>query len=274
MNPSLSVWLQTSLDAAAAVYATMLLLWLISLPIKNASIVDIFWGLGYLLVAGVAASINAPLDVRSRLVIAIVAVWAVRLAGYVAWRNLGHGEDKRYAAMRAHHGPRFAWVSLFTVFLLQGTILLIVTLPITATIVSSRIAEITSGRLAPLSLLALFGFGLWLVGFIFETVGDFQLPRFKAAPDSRGRVMDRGLWRYTRHPNYFGESAMAWGIYLFAASAGAWWTAIAPLLITLLLLKFSGVSLLEQTIVDRRPDYADYQRRTSAFLPWPPKATA
>jgi steroid 5-alpha reductase family enzyme len=165
--------------------------------------------------------------------------------------------------MRAHHGQRFWWVSLFTVFLLQGAILWFVALPI--------LVATARRSFAPLGPLDLLGGLLWGLGLLFEAVGDWQLARFKAVPSNARHVMDRGLWRYTRHPNYFGDFCVWWGIYLVAAAGGAVWTIGSPLLMSVLLLKVSGVTLLENTIADRRPDYAAYQRRTNAFFPGPAK---
>ena len=165
--------------------------------------------------------------------------------------------------MRALHGRSFWWVSFFTVFLLQAVILWFVSWPIQ--VASWAAAASPFGRLDALGAM------VWLVGFLFEAIGDWQLARFKANPKNAGRVMDRGLWRFTRHPNYFGDCCVWWGLYLIAAAGGAWWTMLSPLVMSVLLLKVSGVSLLEKTIVDRRPDYADYQARTNAFLPGPPR---
>lgn len=164
--------------------------------------------------------------------------------------------------MRENQGPRFWWVSLFTVFLLQGVILWIVSMPIQVAMVAAATKS--------LGWLDLAGVAQWSFGLFFEAVGDFQMARFQADPQNAGRVMDRGLWRLTRHPNYFGDFCIWWGLYLIAASAGVSWTIFSPLLMSFLLLKVSGVTLLEKTITDRRPEYAAYQTRTSSFFPWPP----
>jgi steroid 5-alpha reductase family enzyme len=180
-------------------------------------------------------------------------------------RNWGHGEDRRYAAMRSSYGGRFWWVSLFTVFLLQAIILWFVSLPI-------QLAAALN-RSTTLGIVDALGTTLWLVGIIFETVGDWQLARFKRDPGNCGMVLNRGLWRYTRHPNYFGDFCAWWGLYLIAAAGGAWMTVFSPLLMSYLLLKVSGVRLLERTIADRRPDYVAYIARTNAFFPGPRKAS-
>jgi steroid 5-alpha reductase family enzyme len=166
--------------------------------------------------------------------------------------------------MRDYHGPRFWWVSLFTVFMLQALILWFVSLPI-------QVAAAVGNEIQPLGWLDALGVVLWGIGFTFEAVGDWQLARFKADPRNAGKVMARGLWKFTRHPNYFGDCCVWWAIYLIAAAGGAWWTIASPLLMTVLLLRVSGVTLLEKTIVERRPDYADYQARTNAFFPGSPR---
>ncbi|WP_428264236.1 DUF1295 domain-containing protein [Haliangium sp.] len=256
----------------AALMAIMALLWLLSLPLRNASIVDIFWGVGFVVVAWLSYVYAGRNGATPSLLLPLMTTaWGLRLAGYLAWRNLGKGEDYRYRSMRKHIGPRFWWVSLFSVFALQGVLIGVVSLPIQA------------GLLAPagdgVSWLCGAGIAAWLVGVGFETVGDLQLARFKADPANRGQVMDRGLWRYTRHPNYFGDFMVWWGLYLVAVSdidrlLSIGWTAIGPAIMSVLLLRVSGVTLLEKTITDRRPGYADYIRRTSAFFPRPPKPAA
>ena len=253
----------TLLATLAAVVGLMLLVWLVSLVRRDASIIDPFWGSGFVLVAGVAVWLNAPPSARATLLLVLTGIWGLRLSLFLLWRNWGHGEDRRYQAMRKHHGPRFWWVSLITVFLLQAVLLWFVSLPI-------QIAAVRSDA-SPLHTLDVLGMLLWLVGFAFESIGDWQLARFKSQSVNAGRVMDRGLWRYTRHPNYFGDFCIWWGLYLIAAGGGARWTIASPLLMSFLLLKVSGVTLLEKTIRDRRPDYAAYQARTNAFFPGPPR---
>jgi steroid 5-alpha reductase family enzyme len=197
------------------------------------------------------------------LVLFLVALWAMRLSAYVTQRNWGGPEDRRYAAMRAEHDPGFWWKSIYLVFGLQPVLAWIISLPLLTIMLGS----------SPLGWLDYFALGLWLLGLFFETVGDLQLAEFKSRPGNTDQVMDRGLWRYTRHPNYFGEACIWWAFYLFAVAAGGWWTIVSPLLSTWLLLRLSGVALLERTIVERRPGYRDYIARTNAFLPGPPRAT-
>lgn len=238
------------------------LLWGVSLRLRDAGIIDPCWGLGFVLVAWLSFVLNHPTSWRACLISTLTTLWGLRLSFYLLKRSLGQGEDRRYAAMRLHHGPRFWWVSLFTVFLLQAVVLWFIAWPLQAACVLKSQKS--------LGLLDWLGVALWLIGFLFEAIGDWQLVKFKSAPENAGKVLDLGLWRFTRHPNYFGESCVWWGIYLIVIGTGAWWTIGSPLLMTFLLLYISGVSLLEQTIVDRRPEYAAYQLRTSAFFPWPP----
>jgi steroid 5-alpha reductase family enzyme len=254
---------QTLLTNFVVIVLVMFALWIVGLVRRDVSIVDPFWGVGFVLVAWIAWSLNAPAELRVLLLVGMTTVWGVRLSAFLLWRNWGHGEDRRYAAMRAHHASRFWWVSLGSVFLLQGTILWFVSLPI-------QVAA-SANSPAPFGWLDAAGIVIWATGLFFEAVGDWQLARFKADPKNAGRVMDRGLWRYTRHPNYFGDFCIWWGLYLIATAGGAGWTLGSPLLMSLLLLKISGVTLLEKTIHDRRPDYAAYQARTNSFLPGPPK---
>jgi steroid 5-alpha reductase family enzyme len=245
--------------------STMFVLWMIGTGRRDASIVDPFWGAGFVLTAWLAWWLNAPAPSRVLLLLSLTTAWGLRLSIFLLWRNWGHGEDRRYAAMRDHHGPTFWWVSLFTVFLLQGAILWFVSLPL------QFAAALNLAN--PLGWLDAAGTLVWAFGLCFEAVGDWQLARFKANPANRGKVMDQGLWRYTRHPNYFGDFCIWWGLYLIASAGGAAWTIFSPLLMSFLLLKVSGVTLLEKDITDRRPDYAAYQARTSSFLPRQPRAS-
>ncbi len=247
--------------ATAAVIAfALFLLWLLSLKLKDASIVDIFWGLGFVLIAVTSYRLADGFAGRKLLLTALVVVWGGRLAGYLARRNIGKGEDYRYQAMRKRHGEQFKFVSLYLVFGLQGVLMWIISLPLQAAQTASQPDRLT--------LLDWLGVLLWTIGFGFEAIGDWQLARFKADPANKGKVMDRGLWAYTRHPNYFGDAVLWWGYFLIAAATGAWWTVIGPILMTLLLMKVSGGALLEKTLVKTKPEYQDYVRRTSAFFPW------
>jgi steroid 5-alpha reductase family enzyme len=249
--------------SAVAIAILMLVTWVVSVIVDDASVVDIGWGLGFV-VATWAAFIASPVDTmtdRSLLILILVTVWGLRLTGYLAWRKVGKGEDRRYQQMRKKSPDSFWLTSLFTVFALQAVLMWIVAVP----------AVVTQGSEGTLFWLDYLGAGTWLVGLFFETVGDLQLTRFKSRPDSKGRVMDRGLWRYTRHPNYFGDFCVWWGIYLVALAGGSWWTVFSPLVMTALLTRFSGVGLLERTITRRRPEYEEYIRTTNAFFPSPPR---
>ncbi|AGA91154.1 putative membrane protein [Thioflavicoccus mobilis 8321] len=235
--------------------------WLLSLPRHSVSHVDSFWSLFFLLMASVYAVMAPALAERAYLTLALVAVWAIRLSVHITWRNWGEGEDRRYRQIRNENEPGFVWKSLYLVFGVQALFAWVISLPLLAAILSTE----------PLGALDLAGSVLWLLGFGFQAVGDWQLAAFKARPESEGQVMDQGLWRYTRHPNYFGEACIWWGLYLIALSAGAWWALVSPVVITFLLLRVSGVTLLEKDIAERRPGYRDYVRRTNAFFPGPPR---
>ena len=251
--------------SALTVAALMLTVWVVSVVVRDASIVDLVWGLGFVLVAWVAYVVGDGVTDRSLLIAALVSIWGLRLSGYLTWRNLGKGEDPRYQAMRRKWGDRFWLVSLGTVFVTQGVIMWIVSLPVQLAAHADEPTE--------LGVLAWVGVVVWLVGFAFETVGDLQLARFKADPANEGQVMDRGLWRYTRHPNYFGDFCVWWGIFLVAAeTVPARWGVVGPLLMSVMLMKYSGVGMLEKSIGKRRPGYAEYARRTNTFFPWPPKS--
>jgi steroid 5-alpha reductase family enzyme len=242
------------------VAGAMILLWLISLRLKDASVVDIFWGLGFVLIAWVTFACT-PGGPRAIVIATLTTVWGLRLGGYLAWRNLGKGEDSRYKAMRDYRGETFWWVSLITVFGLQGVVMWLVSWPV----------QIGQTIEQPMSVLNYVGTAVWGIGFLFEAIGDYQLARFKSAADTDRKVMDSGLWRYTRHPNYFGNALIWWGLFLVAVSASTVWLAVSPIIMTFLLLRVSGVALLERSLASRSAEYRDYVVRTSAFVPWPPK---
>ncbi len=246
-----------------AMSAAAVLVWVLSLARRDASIVDSLWSV-FFIIGGVSyALVAAETGPRTAIVLTLVSVWALRLAGYITWRNWGEGEDRRYQAIRARNEPNFAVKSLVIVFLLQAVLAWIVSLPLLGAITAP----------APMGVLDWLGVALVVVGIFFETVGDAQLARFKADPANAGKVMDRGLWRYTRHPNYFGDFCVWWGFFVIALAAGAWWSFPGPLLMSFFLLKVSGVALLEKDISERRPKYADYVARTNAFFPGPPRSS-
>ncbi|MHC1781405.1 MAG: DUF1295 domain-containing protein [Anaerolineaceae bacterium] len=251
-------------SAGLVILAMMTALWLLSLLLKNSSIVDIFWGLGFVVTAWVYFALTSDgFAGRKFLLVALATIWGLRLSLYILWRNWGKPEDFRYQKWRGEEGASWWWKSYLRVFLLQGLLMWIISLPLLAAQISPTPARFT--------FLDILGALVWLIGFFFESAGDLQLARFRADPANKGKVMDRGVWRFTRHPNYFGDSAQWWGFYLLAAAAqGGWWTFISPLVMTTFLLRVSGVTLLEKTL-SARPGYEEYIRRTSAFVPWFPK---
>ncbi len=252
--------------AAVAVAALMVGTWLVSLALKNASIVDITWGLGFVVVAWVSALRADGAAGAASLMVAMITLWGLRLGIYLFWRNHGKGEDYRYVAMRRHWGERFWLISLGTVFGLQGVLMWVVSLPVQMSHVGAAVDGVLS------TALVVAGLGLYLLGLCFEVIGDLQLTRFKADPANAGQVMRTGLWRYTRHPNYFGDACVWWGIGLVGLSvSGTWWALLGPLVMNILLVRVSGVALLERSLRKRKPDYEEYVRMTSAFVPRPPR---
>ena len=259
-------------DATAAasglmvVLGFMVLIWIASIVRRDASLVDRFWGAGFvLLTVWYWWTAPVPAGGSTWLLLTLVSVWGVRLSVYLTWRNWGHGEDYRYQEMRARAPGGFALRSLVRVYLLQGLIMWVVGLVLWAAL--RRPVGLGSPWVWP-------GVALWLVGFAFEALGDYQLTRFRSNPANRGRVLDTGVWRYTRHPNYFGDACVWWGFFAFAAASGSWWTIVGPLVMNGLLLKVSGVALLEQKLVATKPQYRDYVARTNGFIPGPPRSAA
>jgi steroid 5-alpha reductase family enzyme len=254
--------LSTWLTGLAALGVVALLGWLWSLARRDVSGVDSLWSLMFVVAGAVYVLRTEAPGPRALGVLALVAVWALRLSAYITWRNHGQGEDRRYQEIRKRNEPHFALKSLFLIFGFQALLAWVVSLPLLAT---------ARGQ-APWGALDAVGLAVFAVGLFFETVGDLQLARFKADPANRGLVMDRGLWRYTRHPNYFGDFCVWWGLFLIGAGAGGYFGVVSPIVMSVLLLRVSGVALLEKDIAERRPKYAEYVRRTSAFFPWPPRA--
>lgn len=253
------------LAAAIAIAVLMVLTWLTSLALKNASIVDIAWGAGFVVVAWTVRLTAHGNTARQNLLVALVTIWGARLAGYLFWRNHGKGEDFRYRAMRKRWGARFGLISLVTVFALQGFLMWVVSLGV----------QTAQGRNTQVGVLAIVGVVVWFIGLTFEVVGDAQLARFKANANNAGTVMDKGLWKFTRHPNYFGDATMWWGIALVCVETGIGALGVlGAAVMTFFLLKISGVAMLERSLAKRKPGYADYMARTSAFFPLPPKKTA
>ena len=246
---------------AGIVTILMLTIWIGSIRCRNASIVDAFWGLGFVLVVWTTFLMTNPQQ-RSLVLPVLTTLWGVRLSLFLAWRNWGLPEDFRYRSMRDKHGPRFWLVSLLTVFVLQGLVMWIVSLPLQ----TSRSLE--AGNIGLLGS----GVLLWLIGIVFEAVGDWELAKFRSIAAHKGSVLDRGLWRYTRHPNYFGDFCAWWGLFIVSRQHGApVWSVVGPLVMSILLLKFSGVALLEKSLKKAKPDYAAYVASTNAFFPWLPR---
>lgn len=256
--------LDVQLLTLAAAASVMVLAWLVSLPLRDASVADVAWGMVFVAIAWTALAAGDGYEGRSLLIAVLLTIWGTRLSAYIWWRH--DGEDKRYVAMRERQGPSFPLRSLATVFLLQAGIAWVVSAPVQA-----AAADPTP---ASLGALAYIGAAVTVFGIGFEAAADVQLSRFLAAK-SEGResgVMDKGLWRYSRHPNYFGNATLWFGIWLIALETGsAWWSVLGPLVMTFFLLRVSGVALTEKTIAKRRPGYAEYMERTSAFVPLPPR---
>jgi steroid 5-alpha reductase family enzyme len=243
--------------AAAAVFVTVTLLWLVSVAIRDASIIDAFWGPLFVIIAWVLFAANID-SVRGKHLVALflVTAWGLRLAFHLAARNFGTGEDVRYRLWRSHGGPHWWLKSYYRIYLLQGTIALVVATPVVAAFRSTD---------APF-LINWLGIPIWAAGFVFEAVADVQLTRFKALPENRGQVMQDGLFAYTRHPNYFGDALQWWGLAIFTFSGVSWWSIIGPVAMTLVFLNISN-DVIERGLVKRRPGYAQYIARTNAFFP-------
>lgn len=237
--------------------------WAVCTLRHNAGLVDIFWPLFLLAAALHALCLAWPAGTRAMLVLALVAAWALRLAWHLARRNWNAPEDHRYRAIRLRNEPGFAWKSLYLVFGLQAVLAFLVSAPLFAAITAAA---------TPLHLADFIGAMVVIGGLAVEAVADAQLAAFRAQRSGRGEVMDRGLWRYSRHPNYFGEFCIWWGFFIIALGTGGWWSLVSPLLMSLLLWRVSGVRLLEKDIGERRPGYAAYAARTNAFFPGPPRS--
>ena len=256
---------------AAILIATVLLLWAISVKINDVSFIDSFWGAGMGLMALISWLQVEPMPgALATLIMAMTTAWGFRLGIYLLRRWRREGEDPRYVLIlrKDREAGRFAWAALTKVWLGQAVLLFLVSSP-------AQVGILASGAPAVIPTLAWVGLALYLVGVFFEWLGDWQLARFKADKANEGKILDTGLWRYTRHPNYFGDCAAWWGIWLCCAAAGwqyALYTLPGPLFLTFTLTKWSGAALLEKGMKKKRGDkYADYIARTSSFIPWPPK---
>lgn len=235
--------------------------WFLSLIRNNVTHVDSMWSLFLGMSAYTYVLLSHNINSRNILVLVLVTIWAIRLCGYLTWRNWNPHEDHRYAAIRKNNEPHFWLSSLYIVFGLQAVLAWIISMPLYGAITSNLL----------LNSLDILGAAVVVFGFLWETIGDWQLSIFKAKPSNKGKVLNTGLWRYSRHPNYFGEFCIWWGFYLIAVAGGAWWTILGPLLMSFLLIKISGVALLEKNIAERRPQYIEYIKSTNAFFPWLPR---
>ncbi len=259
----MAMW-QAWLGGLLAALVLMTATWAVSVPRRDTSLVDRVWGLAFVVLAWTYAVLAATWTPRVWVVLALVTIWGLRLSLYITWRNWGDGEDKRYQAMRERNPDTFPVASLWRVFWLQAGLAWIISVPLLAATVVERPAD--------LGWLDLVAVGVWLLGFIYEAGGDWQLQRFLADPDNRGKVMDRGLWKHTRHPNYFGDTCVWWAFGLFAVAVGAWWALLGSALMTFMIIKVSGVALTDEGMASggsTREGYDEYVRRTNAFVPGP-----
>lgn len=264
MNIPAMTFFQIYLTAFGFILIMMVLLWIISVRIRNVSIVDLFWGFGFVVAAFVYFFLTGGSESRKLLILILVSIWGLRLSGYLTWRNAGKGEDPRYQKFRRDYGEhRYWWVSLFQVFTLQGVLMWLISAPL--------LGAMFYNRTNTLNVLDYAGVFIWLVGMLFEAGGDYQLARFKANPLNKGKILTKGFWRYTRHPNYFGDSAVWSGYALICAAAGSYIPVLGSVLMIILIIKVSGVSLLEKSLKVTKPEYRDYIEKTSAFIPWFPK---
>jgi steroid 5-alpha reductase family enzyme len=255
---------QVYIEALIVIMILMSALWIFSVILKNVSIVDLFWGAGFVLTAGFYFIGTDGFELRKIILMILVTVWGLRLSGYLTWRNWGKGEDFRYKEFRKKYGEKkYWWISFFQTFLLQGILMWLISAPL--------LGAQYYGQEKNLNFLDYIGFFFWIFGILFEAGGDYQLATFKANHLNKGKVLDTGFWHYTRHPNYFGDSSVWWGYGFICLAAGSVVPVLGSMLMTLLIIKVSGVALLERSLKEQKPHYRDYIRKTSAFLPWFPK---
>jgi steroid 5-alpha reductase family enzyme len=255
---------QVYLTGFLIIWAFVTIIWALSVFMKNASIVDIFWGFSFVMIATFYFSVTPDFSTRKIITMGLVAIWGLRLSIYIFWRNLGKPEDYRYQEFRKKYGEkRYWWFSYFQVFLLQGFLVWLISAPLLA--INYYATENPFGAIDVLGIL------VWLIGFTFEAGGDWQLARFKANPENKGKLLSSGFWKYTRHPNYFGDAAVWWGFAILCIAAGSFVPLLSSLLMTWLIIKVSGVSMLERTLKNTKPGFEDYIDKTSAFIPWFPK---
>jgi steroid 5-alpha reductase family enzyme len=252
------------IQALIVILVLMTTLWIVSVIIKNVSIVDLFWGFGFVMVSVFYFVNTAGFYPRKILLLALVSIWGFRLSGYLAWRNLGKGEDYRYREFRKKYGEnRYWWISFFQTFLLQGILMWLISAPL--------LGAQFYGQNNQLGMFDFTAIALWLIGISFEAGGDFQLALFKADPANKENVLDKGFWRYTRHPNYFGDASVWWSYGLICFASGSFFPVLGSALMTALIIKVSGVSLLEKSMKVQKPLYKEYIEKTSAFIPWFPR---
>lgn len=252
------------LAALVAILAMMTTLWIVSVFIKNVSIVDLFWGFGFVVSSVVYFALTDGSGIRKIVLLSLVTIWGLRLSIYLAWRNLGKGEDFRYVQFRKNYGEhRYWWISFFQTFLFQGILMWLISAPLLGAMYYPQNSNLV--------ILDFIGIAFWIIGISFEAGGDFQLAKFKSNPENKGKVLNTGFWRYTRHPNYFGDSAVWWGYGLICLAAGSYIPVLGSILMTALIIKVSGVALLEKSLKETKPQYREYIEKTSAFLPWFPK---
>jgi steroid 5-alpha reductase family enzyme len=257
-------FIQIYLIVLIPILSMMFVLWVISIRIKNVSIVDLFWGFGFVLTCFIYFMKADGLEIRKILLLTMVSIWGMRLSIYLAWRNWGKGEDRRYQKFRQDYGEhRYWWISFFQTFMLQGVLMWLISAPLLGAQYYN-----TGNALTVFDFIGVF---VWLIGFIFETGGDVQLARFKADPANRGKVLNKGFWHYTRHPNYFGDAAVWCGYAIICISAGSFIPVLGSVLMIAMIIKVSGVALLEKNLKASKPGYSEYLEKTSAFIPWFPK---
>ncbi len=264
-NPEKGSGMDVFLTSALLIFVAMTAMFFVALAVRDNSIIDIFYGLAYLVGCWGTYVQFGQAHPRQLLILALLTAWGLRLAIHLFFRKKGHGEDFRYAQWRREWGKTFVWRSFLQVFMLQGLVVLLVATPVLLVITAPG---------GPLNWVDYLGALIWLFGFLFEAIGDWQLLMFKRRPENEGRIMRYGIWRYTRHPNYFGEATLWWGIFLIGLSAGnGIYGLLSPLLIAYLLLKVSGIPMLEAKY-EGEPEFEDYRRKTNAFFPWCPKSDA
>jgi len=255
---------QIFLRALFVIISLMTVLWIISIMIRNVSIADLFWGTGFVVACLLYFLQTGGNEPRKLLILILVAAWGFRLSAYLLWRNIGKGEDFRYRKFRKDYGEkRYWWISFFQTFLLQGVLMWLISLPLLG-------AQYYSPGRNP-GILDFIGVLFWIIGFVFETGGDIQLARFKRDPANKGKVLNKGFWHYTRHPNYFGDAAVWTGFGFICLAAGSYLPVLGSVLMIILIIRVSGVALLEKTLKETKPEYREYIEKTSAFIPWFPK---